>query len=84
MICSTNSLRSAVEDLFLADHDLGDAGGVAQVDECDTTVVTAAGDPAGEGDGLSNVLGAKGSQVVCAQHSGPFGRRLVSIWCRRS
>jgi len=35
-------------------------------------VVTTPADPAGEGYGLSNVLGAKGSEVMCAQHSTPF------------
>ena len=65
-------VAQAVEDLFFADHHLGDAGGVAQVNECDTTVVTTPADPAGEGYGLSNVLGAKGSEVMCAQHSTPF------------
>ena len=68
-----------MEDLFFADHDLGDAGSVAQVNECDTTVVTTPADPAGEGYGLSNVLGAKGSEVMCAQHSMPFrgGSRVM-------
>jgi hypothetical protein len=61
-----------VEDLFLADHNLGDAGRVTQVNECDTTVVTTPADPPGEGYGLSNVLGAKRSEVMCAQHSIPF------------
>ena len=65
-------VAQAVEDLFLADHNLGDAGSVAQVNECDTTVVTTPADPAGQGYGLSNVLGAKGSEVMCAQHSMPF------------
>jgi hypothetical protein len=61
-----------VEDLFLADDDLGDARSIAQVNECHTTVVTAPADPAGQGYGLSNVLGTKGSEVMCAQHSTPF------------
>ena len=65
-------VAQAVEDLFLADHNLGHAGGIAQVHECDTTVVTTAAHPAGQGYGLSNVLGAKGSEVMCAQHSTPF------------
>ena len=52
-------VAQSVEDLFFADHNLGDAGRVAQVNECDTTVVTTPADPAGEGYGLSNVLGAK-------------------------
>jgi hypothetical protein len=51
---------------------LGDAGRVTQVNECDTTVVTTPADPPGQGYGLSNVLGAKGSEVMCAQHSTPF------------
>ena len=72
-------VAEAVEDLFLADDHLGDARSVAQVHECDTTVVTTPADPAGEGYGLSNVLGAKGSEVVCAQHSSPFRRKTG--WC---
>ena len=72
-------VAEAVEDLFFADDHLGDARSVAQVHECDTTVVTTPADPAGEGYGLSNVLGAKGSEVVCAQHSSPFRRKTG--WC---
>jgi hypothetical protein len=48
-----------VENFFLTDDDLGDAGCVAQVNECDTTVITTPADPAGQGYGLSNVLGAE-------------------------
>jgi len=61
-----------VEHLFLTDNNLGDTGSVAEVNECDTTVVTTPADPAGQGYGLSNVLGAKRSEVMCAQHSTPF------------
>ena len=86
MICSTYSLRRPWKTVFFADHDLGDAGGVAQVNEGDTTVVAAPGHPAGEGYGLSNVLGAKGSEVMCAQHYGPFGnaprrRKAAAVRC---
>jgi hypothetical protein len=38
-------------------------------------VITTAADPACQGYGLSNVLGAKGSEVMCAQHSIPFRRK---------
>jgi hypothetical protein len=48
-----------VEYLFLTDDDLGDARSVAEVNECDTTVITTPTDPAGQGYGLSNVLGAE-------------------------
>jgi hypothetical protein len=65
-------VAQAVEDLFLADHNLGHARSIAQVNECHTTVITAAAHPAGQGYGLSNVLGTKGSEVMCAQHSTPF------------
>jgi len=69
-----------VEDLLFADHNLGDAGCVTQVNECDTTVVTTPADPPGEGYSLSNVLGAKGSEVMCAQHSIPFsGKSKVTL-----
>ncbi|VXB37385.1 hypothetical protein ARTHRO9AX_150323 [Arthrobacter sp. 9AX] len=61
-----------MEDFFLADHHLGHAGRIAQVNERHTTVITTAAHPASEGYGLSNVLGTKGSEVMCAQHSTPF------------
>ena len=48
-----------VEHFFLADNHLGHAGRVTEVDECNTTVITAAAHPAGQGNGLSNVLGTK-------------------------
>jgi hypothetical protein len=35
-------------------------------------VITTAAHPASQGYGLSNVLGTKGSEVMCAQHSTPF------------
>nr|BFF21874.1 hypothetical protein GCM10025730_53950 [Promicromonospora thailandica] len=46
-----------VGDLLVPDHDLGDAGRVTQVDEGHSPVITAAIDPAREGDGLTDVLG---------------------------
>ncbi|MNI87752.1 hypothetical protein D3C73_1449770 [compost metagenome] len=49
----------AVEDLFLTDNHLGYTGRITQVNECNATVITAAPHPAGQGNGLSNVLGAK-------------------------
>jgi APA family basic amino acid/polyamine antiporter len=64
-----------VEDLFLTDNYLGNARSVTQVNECDTTVITTTAHPAGQGYGLSNVLGAKGPEVMCAQHSLPFRRK---------
>ena len=62
------SLRRLVGDRLVADHDLDDAAGLAQVDEGDAAVVAAAGHPAGEGDGLPDVLGAEGAGVVRADH----------------
>jgi hypothetical protein len=61
-----------VEHLFLADHNLGNAGSIAQVNEGHTTVIATAAHPASQGYGLSNVLGTKRSEVMCAQHSTPF------------
>ena len=58
----------AVRDLLVADDDLDDAGGVAQVEERDPAVVAPAADPAGEGDGLAGVLGAQRAGVVGADH----------------
>ena len=58
----------AVRDALVADHDLGDAAGLAQVEEGHAAVVAAAGDPAGEGDGLAGVGGREGAGVVGADH----------------
>ena len=49
-----------VRDL-LAHDDLDDAGGVPEVDERDSAVVTAPVDPPREGDGGSGVRGAQGA-----------------------
>ena len=57
-----------VRDRLVADHHLHDAGRLAQVDEGDAAVVAPAGHPAGEGDGLSDVLGAQAACVVGADH----------------
>ena len=67
-----------MEDVLFADHHLGHAGGIAQIQEGHTTVVAAAGHPAGEGNGLSDVLGPEGAEVVCAQHNSPSGRTNCS------
>ena len=64
---------------LVADDDLDDAGGVAQVDEGDPAVVAAAGDPAGEGDGLSDVLGAEAACVMGADHES-FSLMVCSSW----
>ena len=58
----------AVRDALVADHDLGHAAGLPQVEEGDAAVVAAAGDPAGEGDGLAGVGGREGAGVVGADH----------------
>jgi hypothetical protein len=47
----------ALGHLALAEDDLRDAAGVAQVDEDDTAVITPARNPPGQGDGLPGVLG---------------------------
>jgi hypothetical protein len=44
---------------LLVDHDLGDAGAIAQIEEDETAVVAAAVDPAHENDILARVFGAK-------------------------
>jgi hypothetical protein len=41
--------------------DLHEPGAVAQVQESDATVVAAGVDPAGDGDGLADVLGTQGA-----------------------
>src|SRR5699024_5485905 len=61
----------------LAPHHLGDAARVAQIEERHAAVVTATADPAGEGDGLSDVLRAELTGGVGAQHEVSFW------WCRQ-
>jgi hypothetical protein len=61
-----------VEHFLFADNNLCHAGRVTEVYERHTTVITAAAYPAGQGYGLSNVLGTEGSEVMRAQHSTPF------------
>ena len=65
-------VAQGVEDFLLAHHNLGDAGGVAQVQERHTAMVATSGNPTGEGHSLSDVLGPQGAKVMCAQHSIPF------------
>src|SRR5699024_1616247 len=55
-------------DLALAEHDLRQAGTVAEVDEDDAAMVTAAGHPSGEGDGLSGLVGAELAGEMRTQH----------------
>src|SRR5699024_324295 len=43
-------------------------GRIAQVEEGDTAVVAAAGDPSGEGDGLAGVLGTQGAGFMGTEH----------------
>jgi hypothetical protein len=56
--------------------DLDDPAAVAQVEEGDPTVVAAGVDPAGDGDGLADVVGAEGAGAVAAQ--GAVGVMLTS------
>ncbi|GAB1512849.1 hypothetical protein JCM33774_48910 [Actinophytocola sp. KF-1] len=58
----------ALGHLTLAEHDLRDAGRVAEIDEDDPTVIAPAGNPAAQRDGLSGVLGAKRPGLVRADH----------------
>ena len=58
--------------LVLTDHDLGDAARIAQIEERHAAVVTATADPAGEGDGLSDVLLAELTGGMGAQHEVSF------------
>ncbi len=57
-----------VGDRLVADHDLDDAAGLAEVDEGDAAVIATVGHPPGEGDGLADVLGAQGAGVMGADH----------------
>ena len=71
-------VAQAVEDLFFTDHHLGHAGGVAQVNECDTTVVTTAGRPSRRGLRFVQCARSEGirGHVCAAQHS--FRRRIAT------
>src|SRR5699024_11349328 len=67
---------------LVTDDDLGDAGRIEQVEEGDTAVVAAAGDPSGEGDGLAGVLGTQGAGFMGTEHvsGGPCPGR--ACWYR--
>ncbi len=67
-----------VRDRLVADHDLDHAGGLPEVDEGDAAVVAPPGDPAGEGDGLADVLDAETACVVGADHWG--GSSVGRCW----
>src|SRR5690606_33872412 len=54
--------------LALAEHDLGHAAGVAQVDEDHSAVIAPPRHPAGERDGLAGLLGTQRAGVVGAKH----------------
>ncbi len=58
----------ALGHLAFAEHDLGDTGGVSQIDEDDPAVIATARHPPGEGDGLPGMTGAKRSGLVRAHH----------------
>src|SRR5699024_2453904 len=73
-------LVAQVHRLVLADHHLGHAARVAQIEERHAAVVTATADPAGEGDGLSDVLLAELTGGMGAQHEVSFwwGRQVMA------
>ncbi len=58
----------AVGHGLVTHHDLDDAAGLAQIQERHSPVVATAGDPTGEGDGLSDVRGTQRAGVVGADH----------------
>ena len=62
------SLRRLWAHGLVADHHLGDAAGLAQVEEGHPAVVAATRHPAGEGDGLSGVGRGQRAGVVGADH----------------
>ncbi len=63
-----DSGRSPEATDLVAHHDLRRAAGVAQVDEGDPAVITPARHPAGESDGLADVVGAQRAGLMGAQH----------------
>src|SRR5206468_4832278 len=58
----------ALGHLALAEHHLGHAGGVTQVDEDDSAVIAPARHPPGQGDGLPGLLGPERPGLVRAHH----------------
>jgi len=68
---------------LVAHHDLDNAGGVPQIQERHPAVVPAAGDPARQDDGSSDVLGPERAGIVVAHHSVEFlpqvSRRKVGL-----
>ena len=53
-----NEFGSQLVGDLLADDDLGDPGGITQIDKGNPAVVPAAIHPSGQGDGVANVAGA--------------------------
>ena len=53
---------------LVADDDLDDAAGLAQVDERDTAMISSSGDPTCECHGLTDMLGTQSAGVVGADH----------------
>jgi len=58
----------ALGHLAFAEDHLRDAGRVPQIDEDHPTMITTAGNPAAERDGLSGVLGPERAGLVRADH----------------
>ena len=61
-----------VGDTLVTDDNLDDTGRIAQVDERHATVIAATIHPTGERHGLTDQVGAEGSNVVSAKHCDSF------------
>ena len=59
-----------VRHALVTDDHLDDTGGVAEVEEGHTPVITPPGHPAGQRDGLADVRGTQGAGLVGAEHGG--------------
>ena len=82
-----NSERSWWATVLVAYDHLDDPAGLTQVEEGDAAVVAATGHPAGEGDGLADVVGAQGAGLMGAdQRAAPSedGAWVETTWGRRS
>ena len=61
-----------VGDGFVADDNLCNTGCIAEIDECNAAVITAAIHPTGQSNGLTDKVGIEGANVMSAQHVSSF------------
>jgi hypothetical protein len=69
-----------VRNFLIADNDLSNTGGIAQVDKGNSAVITAAVYPSGQSYSLADVLSSQRAGVVSAQHGLPFYVSQVFVY----